>query len=203
MDTTNLAGFAEGSIGLHQLNWIEKTLRRNSSLYYDWLGLPQRQNVTDELFVLFSHHTSKTMGNVLPDRRRPLDPRMNGDALVNLLHRFPNVLAWVNGHTHRNVITPHRHDTPSRSFWEINTAAHVDYPQHARVIEVADNGDGTLSLFTTLLEAEAPYLVDYDDRSDAGLASLCREFTYNDIHSRTNPLGTPLDRNAELLIAVR
>lgn len=127
---------------------------------------------------------------------------MNGDALVNLLHRFPNVLAWVNGHTHRNVITPHRHATPSRSFWEINTAAHVDYPQHARVIEVADNGDGTLSLFTTLLEADAPYQVDYDDRSDTGLASLCREITYNDIHSRTNPLGTPLDRNTELLVAV-
>ena len=203
MDTTNLAGFSTGSIGLHQLNWIEKTLKRNSSLYYDWLGRPARQNVTDELFVLFSHHTSTTMGNVLPDRRRPLDPRMNGDALVNLLQRFPNVLAWVNGHTHRNVITPHRHDTPSRSFWEINTAAHVDYPQHARVIEVADNGDGTLSLFTTLLEADAPYQVDYDDRSDTALASLCREFTYNDIHSRTNSLGTPLDRNTELLVTVR
>jgi hypothetical protein len=101
------------------------------------------------------------------------------------------------------VITPHRHATPGRSFWEINTAAHVDYPQHARVIEVADNGDGTLSLFTTLLEADAPYQADYDDRSDTALASLCREITYNDIHSRTNPLGTPLDRNTELLVAVR
>ncbi|SDF89045.1 metallophosphoesterase, PPA1498 family [Lentzea fradiae] len=203
MDTTNVTGFSEGSIGLHQLNWVERTLKRNSSLYYDWLGLPQRQNVTDELFVLFSHHTSKTMINIVPDKRRPLDPRMTGDALVNLLHRFPNVVAWVNGHTHRNVITPHRHSTPSRGFWEINTAAHVDYPQHARVIEVADNGDGTLSLFTTLLEADSPYQVDYDDRDDAALASLCREFTYNDIHSRTNPLGTPLDRNTELLVTVR
>ena len=54
-----------------------------------------------------------------------------------------------------------------------------------------------------MLEADAPYQVDYDDRSDTALASLCREFTYNDIHARTNPLGTPLDRNTELLVAVR
>ena len=53
------------------------------------------------------------------------------------------------------------------------------------------------------MEADAPYQVDYDDRSDTALASLCREFTYNDIHSRTNPLGTPLDRNTELLVSVR
>ena len=46
--------------------------------------------VKDRLFVLFSHHTSRSMGNVLPDRRRPLDPRMNGEALVKLLQRFPN-----------------------------------------------------------------------------------------------------------------
>lgn len=34
-------------------------------------------------------------------------------------------------------------------------------------------------------------------------AGLCREFTHNDIHGRTSPLGTPLDRNAELLACVR
>ncbi|CCH34979.1 TIGR03767 family metallophosphoesterase [Actinosynnema sp. NPDC047251] len=201
LDTTTTAGFADGSIGLHQYLWLEKVLRRNSSRYYDGLGLKRTQAVTDELFILFSHHTSWTMGNVLPDRRRPLDPRLDGNALVGLLQRFPNVVAWVNGHTHENRIVPH--GTGDRAFWEINTAAHVDHPQHARVIELVDNGDGTLSLFTTLVEGDAPYAVDYDDATPRGLASLAREFAFNDPHADLNAVGAPTDRNAELLVAGR
>ncbi|WP_433265544.1 TIGR03767 family metallophosphoesterase [Actinosynnema sp. CS-041913] len=201
LDTTTTAGFADGSIGLHQYRWLEKTLRRNSSRYYDVFGFRQTQAVTDELFVLFSHHTSWTMGNVLPDRRRPLDPRLAGNALVALLQRFPNVVAWVNGHTHENRIVPH--GTGERAFWEINTAAHVDHPQHARIIELADNGDGTLSLFTTLVEGDAPYAADYDDFSPAGLASLAREFAFNDPHADPGAVGAPTDRNTELLVAGR
>ncbi|MEV1121776.1 TIGR03767 family metallophosphoesterase [Actinosynnema sp. NPDC049800] len=201
LDTTTTGGFADGSIGLHQYLWLERTLKRGSSRYYDVLGFPHRQDVTDELFILFSHHTSWTMGNVLPDRRRPLDPRLDGKALVDLLGRFPNVVAWVNGHTHENRIVPH--GTGERAFWEINTAAHVDHPQHARIIELADNGDGTLSLFTTLVEGDAPYQADYGDFSPRGLASLAREFAFNDPHANANAVGTPTDRNTELLVAGR
>lgn len=201
LDTTTTAGFADGSIGLHQYLWLEKTLRRNSSRYYDAFGIPHRQSVTDELFILFSHHTSWTMGNVLPDRRRPLDPRLTGDALVALLKRFPNVVAWVNGHTHENRIVPH--GSGDRAFWEINTAAHVDHPQHARIVELADNGDGTLSLFTTLVEPDAPYAADYDDTTPSGLASLAREFAFNDPHANLSAAGAVGDRNTELLVAGR
>src|ERR1035437_782135 len=53
------------------------------------------------------------------------------------------VLAWVNGHTHVNDINPRMGPTPERSFWEINTASHIDFPQHARLLEVVDNQDST------------------------------------------------------------
>jgi metallophosphoesterase (TIGR03767 family) len=201
LDTTTTAGFADGSIGLHQYLWLERTLKRNSSRYYDVFGFRHRQDVTDEIFILFSHHTSWTMGNVLPDRRRPLDPRLDGNALVTLLGRFPNVVAWVNGHTHENRIVPH--GAGDRAFWEINTAAHVDHPQHARIIELADNGDGTLSLFTTLVEGDAPYQADYDDFSPRGLASLGREFAFNDPHANPAAVGAVTDRNTELVVAGR
>ncbi|KAA2264593.1 TIGR03767 family metallophosphoesterase [Solihabitans fulvus] len=202
LDTTTLAGLADGSIGLHQYSWLEKVLRANSSRYYDWFGGLVRQSVTDELFVLFSHHSSGTMGNLLPDRRRPLDPRLDGATLVNLVQRFPNVLAWVNGHTHRNEIIAHRHAEPTRSFWEINTASHVDFPQHARIIEITANGDGTVSLFTTLVEADSPYQVDYDDRSPRGLASLYRELSFNDLHANLAQVGAAADHNTELVLSV-
>lgn len=200
LDTTTLAGLADGSIGLGQYLWVEKTLQRGSSKYYDFWGNKVTQQVTDELFVLFSHHTSDTMGNILPDSRHPLEPRLNGDTFVGLLNRFPNVLAWVNGHTHLNGIVAHAGKTPAQSFWEINTASHIDFPQQARIIEVTDNGDGTLSLFTTLVEADAPYAADYGDTSAQALASLYRELSYNDIHADPIRLGQPADRNTELLV---
>ncbi|HET6711817.1 TIGR03767 family metallophosphoesterase [Amycolatopsis sp.] len=200
LDTTTDAGFADGSIGLAQYSWVESTLKRGSSTYYDFFGRKVTHAVTDELFILFSHHTSGSMGNLLPDSRHLLDPRLDGNAFVALLKRFPNVLAWVNGHTHVNKITPHAGSTPRQGFWEINPASHVDFPQHARIVEVADNADGTLSLFTTLIEAEAPYAVDYDARTPQALASLYRELSYNDIHIDLGRVGAAADHNTELLL---
>jgi metallophosphoesterase (TIGR03767 family) len=203
MDTTNTAGWADGSIGTAQLHWLEGVLQANSSHWYDTDGHPVRgSGHNDRLIVLFSHHTSATMGNLLPDPRAPFEARHNGQTLVDLFQRYPNVVAWVNGHTHENQITAHPHAVPERAFWEINTASHIDYPQHARVIEIADNHDGTLSLFTTLLESAAPYATDFGSTSEANLAALYRELSYNDPYA--NPaklLGTAGDHNTELLLA--
>lgn len=201
LDTTTLAGLANGSIGKHQFDWLEQTLRAASSTYYDLLGRKQTQDVTDELFILFSHHTSDTMDNALPDSRRPGEVRYIGEILVGMLKRYPNVLAWVNGHTHANTVRAHTSDSPERGFWEINTASHIDHPQLARCIELVDNQDGTMSLFTTLLEADSPYQVDHGDFSPAGLASLYRELSLNDIHADAANLGAETDRNVELLVA--
>ena len=47
------------------------------------------------------------------------------------------VLAYVAGHEHRNRIEAHGL-TGGGGFWEIVTASHLDWPQQARVIELAD-----------------------------------------------------------------
>ncbi len=201
LDTTNPAGFVNGSLGDGQLRWLERTLRAVSSRHYDADGNLTRRQVSDQLVLVFSHHTSATMDNLVPDPDRPLERRHDGAALVALLSRFPNVVAWVNGHSHRNQITAHRGPTPDRSFWEVNTASHIDFPQQARVIELLDNRDGTVSLFTTLIEAAAPARADYGDLSPAGLASLYREIGCNDPAADPALGGGPADHNAELLLA--
>ncbi|RVW05133.1 TIGR03767 family metallophosphoesterase [Rhodococcus xishaensis] len=201
MDSTNRAGFVDGSLGEEQFEWIEQTLLAGSSKYYETDGSLVTQDRTDTYFVLFSHHTSTSMANTRPDPERPQEPRIKGAQLVDLLHRFPNVLAWVNGHTHENRITPQVGQTPEQSFWEINTASHIDFPQQGRIIEVVDNEDGTVSLLTTLFEADSPYQVDYDDFSPLGLASMYREFSFNDIHADPALLGESPDHNVELVLA--
>ncbi|MFD4655468.1 TIGR03767 family metallophosphoesterase [Kitasatospora sp. NPDC058444] len=201
LDTTNQAGFADGSLGTAQLRWLEQQLKAHSGHWYDADGRRVTGGSTDELILVFSHHTSGSMGNLLPDPRNIFEGRHDGNELVALLQRYPNVVAWVNGHTHANKITPHGHAVPERAFWEINTASHIDYPQHGRIIEIADNGDGTLSLFTTLIESSAPYGTDFGSGSDANLAALYRELSYNDPNGRvTSLLGTGADHNTELLI---
>ncbi|MDQ0990939.1 TIGR03767 family metallophosphoesterase [Streptomyces sp. V3I7] len=186
LDTTDPGGHYEGSIGTAQLKWLEQTLRDNQDAYA----------------VVFSHHTSKSMDNTRTDPRRPGELRHTGDELVAALARHENVLAWVNGHMHKNVITPHTGAEDGHSFWEISTASHVDHPQLARVIELVDNKDGTLSLFTTLIESAAPHRTDFADLSQTGLAALYRELSFNAPGAKSLA-GEPGDRNTELVLRKR
>ncbi|MGW2687927.1 TIGR03767 family metallophosphoesterase [Streptomyces sp. NPDC001414] len=183
LDTTDAGGHYDGSIGTAQLAWLEKTLRENKDSYA----------------VVFSHHTSKTMTNTRPDPARPGDRRHSGAELVSLLNRHANVLAWVNGHIHRNLITPHKASN-GNAFWEITTASHVDHPQLARVVELTDNKDGTVSLFTTLIEAAAPHRTDFSDLSQTGLAALYRELAFNAPGASKVLAGDAVDRNTELVL---
>ena len=148
---------------------------------------------------MFSHHPSDMMTNLAPDPRDRDEPIHSGDELVAVLHRHPQVVAWVNGHCHRNRITPRRHVESRRSFWEINTASLIDPPQQARVIEVASNGDGTLSLFTTVIKAHSPASAPRTDLSPVGLASLDRELAFND-PALVDRRGSRTDGNTELLL---
>ena len=96
------------------------------------------------------------MRNLREDPAHPGERRHGGDEVLALLGSYRSVLAWVNGHSHKNKITPHS-APDGRSFWEVSTASHIDFPQLARVIEIVDNHDGTVSLFTTLIESGAPH----------------------------------------------
>lgn len=104
------------------------------------VGTRRNHAADDTFFLVFSHHTPDSMNNLLLELGNP-EIRHAGWDVENLLTRFPNVLAWVNGHTHTNTITLKAGAVPERRHWEITTTSHVDCPQHARVIEVVDNAD--------------------------------------------------------------
>ncbi|MEU4996378.1 TIGR03767 family metallophosphoesterase [Streptomyces sp. NPDC021622] len=187
LDTTDPAGHYEGSIGTAQLKWLERELKAI-----------EKKDGGGSHVVVFSHHTSKTMRNLRQDPHRPREARHGGDEIVALLGRHRSVLAWVNGHSHKNDITAHQ--TPQGSFWEVSTASHIDFPQLARVVELTDNHDGTISLFTTLIESSAPHRTDYADLSQTGLAALYRELSFNAPGAKPTLGGEPGDRNTELIL---
>ncbi|MGH3866892.1 MAG: TIGR03767 family metallophosphoesterase [Pseudonocardiaceae bacterium] len=206
LDTVNAYGGANGSLDRPQFAWLEQELEAGHRQYLDHAGNAVIGTGTDRIFVVFSHHTVASMDNFLAP---PEHPRVLGDHVRDLLLRFPNVVAWVNGHTHINTITAHPRppgSTISGGFWEITTASHIDWPQQARLIELIDNTDGTLSIITTIIDTAAPATHDAAqlDSLDT-LSSLSRELAANDWQFRTATTvdghrGSLLDRNTELLL---
>ena len=184
MDTVNPNGYADGSLDPAQFAWLKTTI----------------ESAAHKTVMVFSHHTSSSMTNPFVATGGDPNPRVLGDEVTAYLLTQPRLVAWVNGHTHRNEITAHSRGDGTGGFWEINTASHIDYPQQSRIVEVADNRDGTLSLFTTILDHAGPADYRGDLSSTTALASLSRELSVNDPQANLAATGTAKDRNTELLV---
>lgn len=186
LDTVNPAGLADGSVGQEQLDWLDAQL-----------AVAQEER---RLVVLLSHHglRSLTNKNQAVDPLEPGEgdnPRRLADEVLAVVGRYPCVVAWVSGHTHENIVTPRRGsevdpDLPG-AFWDVGTAAHIDWPCQSRIVEVVDNRDGTLSVFGTLV-----------DFADDPIVNLARELAGNDPQKGFGyGDGAEEDRNVELLLA--
>jgi metallophosphoesterase (TIGR03767 family) len=199
LDTVNSAGGPNGSIDPAQRDWLEEQLQAASSRWISATGKVVRRPGGDRYVAIFSHHSIGTMDNV------PVgSDRIAGDEVRDLLLRYPNVILWVNGHTHRNEVLPHARPAGSAvagGFWELNTAAHIDWPQQSRIVEVVDNSDGTLSIFGTIVDHAGPVSRRGSISGPLALASLSRELSANDWQDRTDVRrGDIEDRNVELVL---
>ncbi|MGQ0803904.1 MAG: hypothetical protein ACT4PI_08575 [Actinomycetota bacterium] len=195
---------AEGSVDDAQFQWLDGQLTAAAA--------------AGEYAIVLSHHTLGTTRFPSTDpSEQPLHfgMRFSADGPTNptgaetleelFCEHQPTVLAHVNGHTHENNVTEHPcaglavplPGIPTvGEFWEVSTAAHVDWPQQSRLIELVDNGDGTMSLVLTM--------ADHTGRSDPGagagfdlqrLAGIARELSYNDYQNGRDARGAPEDRN--------
>jgi metallophosphoesterase (TIGR03767 family) len=185
LDTVNPNGEADGSLDQAQFDWLDTTLAASRN----------------RIVVVTSHHTVDTLTNPLVGTGADAQPRVLGDQVEALLLQHPQVVAWVNGHTHRNQIWAHTQADGKGGFWEINTASHVDFPQQSRLLEVADNRDGTLSIFTTIVDHAGPAAYGGRLGDPTHLAALSRELAVNDWQERTTGRrGVAEARNVELLV---
>lgn len=156
--------------------------------------------------MIVSHHTGDTMENGLIAAGGDPTPRVLGPTVLSTLLAHPQVVLWVNGHTHENTVTPRPNSGGTGGLWELTTASHIDWPEQVRTIEVVDNGDQTLSIFGTIVDTAAAPV--WNGRLDTlSLASLSRELAANDPQESARPTpgldglrGTAADRNVELLL---
>jgi metallophosphoesterase (TIGR03767 family) len=184
LDTVDPNGYDEGSLDATQFGWLQQVLAAT----------------TDKAIVLASHHTIGTMTNPIVGTGGDADQRILGDQVQAALLANPRVIAWVNGHTHKNQIWAHARTDGSGGFWEINTASHIDWPQQSRVLEIADNHDGSWSVFATVLDHAAPASSGGRLDSTLALAALSRELSWNDWQRNPTAAGVVEDRNVELLV---
>ena len=206
LDTNNHTTGSEGRLGPAQFRWLERELVAHHHCYFDERGTEvTNPSGRDRLCIVFSHHNSWTMTNRVEDDADP-GPAHDGHDVTRLLARFPNVVLWVNGHSHENRILAHAGlGGVGQGFWELNTASCIDFGQQSRTVELLDNGDGTLSVLTTVLDHAAPPAVPVPRQgrwTAEDLASMSRELAANDARwiDPFSQRGGVQDRNAELLV---
>jgi metallophosphoesterase (TIGR03767 family) len=183
LDTCNQVAGPDGAVPDDQFRWLQTQL--------------EAARAAKKLVLIFSHHNSLTLENRAT--RPGLDQELHAAAeFIDLLLQYPVVVGWLNGHTHLNQILAHA--GPHGAFWEITTASCIDFPQQQQTVELVDNRDGTLSLFTTVVNHASP-VTPGSSGSYLDLASQSRELASNDWAE--TPLmrrGSELDRNTELLL---
>ena len=218
IDTQSEAGVpgpsANGSIDDPQFQWLAGELNKAEA--------------AGELTIVFGHHPIRNLNANLPDELAPpclvndahghdinpgcdMDPRLStpirlGTDLQSLLLANKHVIAYVAGHTHEHNVEAFRRADGSGGFWGIETASIVDWPVQARVLELMDNQDGTLSIFGTIVDQEGPVVAkpsgtETDKLPAAHLASIGRTLAYNDPQAGAGTgEGATSDRNVELLL---
>jgi metallophosphoesterase (TIGR03767 family) len=200
LDTNCLAGGAAGCLDHQQARWLEARLAEVHSAYRGADGSDVRTGHEDRLVILLSHHGTDTLDNIRGAHAGPGgEPLLAAADVLALLHRFPNVVLWLNGHTHTNTVRPRRDPADqARGFWEVTTCAVVDWPCQTRVVELLDQGDH-LSIVTTMVDHDSPLAPAALDTAD-DLAALHRELAANVPWNVAAMAGAPGDRNLELRV---
>ena len=203
LDTTADAGGPGGNIDHPQYRWLARELRRAQH--------------NRELIVVYGHHPLEMMGNRThdelagrfdrdPRNSRPLHLGRTGPASVrSLLLRHPNVVLYVTGHKHYHRIWPNFRRN-GRGFWQVITGTLAGAPQESRLLELMDNRDGTLSVFTTMVGHGAPGVPPSPGPGaaldGAGLAAISRALAWERRPLRNGIRATsgPAMRNVELVL---
>jgi metallophosphoesterase (TIGR03767 family) len=189
LDTVNEHGGWHGSLDRPQLEWLRAELAA----------------AADRPVMLLSHHPLETLLN---DRNAPGEPaRVLAGELHALIVEHPNVVLWLNGHTHAHRVSPIHRPDGSIGLVQVTTASHIDWPQQSRIVELLEV-DGHYIVVTTVLDSLGA--LAWEGRFDPlALAGLSRELAANGWQVRDRvgvdgtSAGSPRDRNVVLTVANR
>jgi len=179
LDSTEKESFSTGGVSDDQLNWLQGELD---------------QAISDEKLVIVTSHY--TVGKI----------KNGGDALDKMLEANPNVILFLEGHGHDNLVVPHPGTGGGypHGYWEVETPSNINFPQQARIFEIVDNRDGTGTIYVTLFDHWAIQGDDADKLSDLGRQLAFEDALAKDWDGKTplGGMGQVSDRNVALLFAI-
>ena len=186
LDTVNINGGWQGSLDQMQFDWLISILADPVPRY----------------FVLLSHHPA---GDLFNDYGGPeAEVRIKEKEVVELLLSEPRVILWLAGHTHIHKIEEIANEVSS--FWHVQTASNVDWPQQGRLVEILEDGSDIV-ISTSVIDHQGPVLADLSsiDLGDPiALAGISRLLAANDWQRRSGEYdlelmsGQASDRNIHL-----
>lgn len=126
------ASYVDAVIDLDQFDWLIDEL--------------DRAEEEKKLVIMSQHHADhKLQDDNLPERF------ITTEELVTTIQRYPNVLVQMVGHSHENTVWAHPLPDSDGGFFEVQASSLTDWPQQMRFYELVDNGNGTLSVFTVVV----------------------------------------------------
>ncbi|VVB64979.1 Uncharacterised protein [uncultured archaeon] len=162
---------------------------------YDWLVKELDKGQAEGKLMIIAAH--------IPIGVEPADSMMGWNPaapisepqLISTLHEFPNLILWISGHRHLNVITALKSPDAARpelGFWEVETSSLRDFPQQLRTFEIVRNSDNAVSIFTTDIDPAV------EDGSPATISRSYAVATRQIFNMTPDPMPTG-SYNAELV----
>jgi hypothetical protein len=135
--------YARGALDQKRLDWLENELREGQE--------------HDKLMIIAAHVPIQPQQTLDPGSGTyPLfssTSLVDDSSLLAILHNYPNLILWIAGHRHVNVVTPQPSpdpvNHPELSFWEVETSSLRDFPQEFRTFDIRRNSDNTISIIIT------------------------------------------------------
>ena len=113
---------------------------------FDWLVSELDEGQANDKLMIIAAHIPLIYIDVAHKSPIPLV------TLLAKLHTYPNLLMWVSGHVHRNMVTALKssdvENHPEFGFWLVETASLKDFPQQFRTFDIVRNSDNTISILT-------------------------------------------------------
>ena len=133
------ANYAAGALDDVRYQWLVDELRAGQA--------------ANQLMVIAAHVPIKPQSSLTDTAPFPMwpGPEYTEDYVLNTLHQYPNLILWMAGHRHVNVVTPQPDPggDPTLGFWEVETCSLRDHPQQFRTFDIRRNSDNTVSIIIT------------------------------------------------------
>ena len=123
------ADYAAGALDDERYQWLVDELHAGQA--------------ANQLMVIAAHVPILPQNSLTDTTPFPMwpGPEYTDDYVLNMLHTYPNLILWMAGHRHVNVVTPQPDPSgdPTLGFWEVETCSLRDHPQQFRTFDIRRN----------------------------------------------------------------